>query len=459
MGEENKHINYTAGDIEKYHRGELPAADMHAMEKAALDDPFLADAIEGYGIQQAEFNIQSSEPDINDLKKRLAERVKEKETAPVIKFSWWKVAAIILVVISAGWAYIFMNSKGKEQSVAKNTEVKKEVLLPAVTDSQKTFYNKTDSAASVTNDLAVNEKKQPARNKKFVPEDKATEVAENTPPTASVSQLPGIKNNEQEKNLLKSADDVKKVQADAFAKNDTLRDKPVIARSESNKVFAPAPGRKDKAAATGFISPQYNNGIAATANTFKGNVVDQSNMPVANASIQIPNLNIATITDNKGDFSFKAPDTTLSVSIASAGFETQNLSLRNNSLSNQIILKPDEKGLNEVVVVGYGTKKKETLRRKKDVTISILDAAPSIDWNEYNKYLDENKKIPDDAKDIHGEVVVSFTVDNKNTLKNVRVEKSLHEQLDAEAIRLIKEGPAWKLLKGKKAKASVIVKF
>jgi len=37
--------------------------------------------------------------------------------------------------------------------------------------------------------------------------------------------------------------------------------------------------------------------------------------------------------------------------------------------------------------------------------------------------------------------------------------QSLDEDLDAEAIRLIKEGPAWKLLKGKKAVATVTVRF
>jgi hypothetical protein len=34
-------------DIEKYKRGELTPAQMHALEKEALRDPFLADALEG----------------------------------------------------------------------------------------------------------------------------------------------------------------------------------------------------------------------------------------------------------------------------------------------------------------------------------------------------------------------------------------------------------------------------
>ena len=48
MSEEKNIINYTAADIQKYWNGKLSAAEMHAMEKAAMDDPFLADALEGY---------------------------------------------------------------------------------------------------------------------------------------------------------------------------------------------------------------------------------------------------------------------------------------------------------------------------------------------------------------------------------------------------------------------------
>ena len=66
--------------------------------------------------------------------------------------------------------------------------------------------------------------------------------------------------------------------------------------------------------------------------------------------------------------------------------------------------------------------------------------------------MDEN------SKNIHGSVVVSFTVRSQR-LYNFNIEQSLDEDLDAEAIRLIKTGPAWKLLKGDKTTATVIVKF
>ena len=67
MNESENIRNYSAADMEKYWKGQLTPAEMYAMEKAAMDDPFLADAMEGYK------NISSTD-DISLLKQKLDER-------------------------------------------------------------------------------------------------------------------------------------------------------------------------------------------------------------------------------------------------------------------------------------------------------------------------------------------------------------------------------------------------
>ena len=47
MKPEKNNTHYSAEYIRKYLDGELPDPEMQALEKAALEDPFLADAIEG----------------------------------------------------------------------------------------------------------------------------------------------------------------------------------------------------------------------------------------------------------------------------------------------------------------------------------------------------------------------------------------------------------------------------
>ena len=48
MEEGNNIIQFGAADIERYHKGLMNAKEMHAIEKAAMGDPFLADALDCY---------------------------------------------------------------------------------------------------------------------------------------------------------------------------------------------------------------------------------------------------------------------------------------------------------------------------------------------------------------------------------------------------------------------------
>lgn len=87
-------------DIEKYGKGELSPAEMHALERKALSDPFLADALEGAGsVSPDEF-----EADIALLQKSLEQRGK-----PVAPLWIWagRIAAGLAVVALVTFAYFF----------------------------------------------------------------------------------------------------------------------------------------------------------------------------------------------------------------------------------------------------------------------------------------------------------------------------------------------------------------
>lgn len=70
------------------------------------------------------------------------------------------------------------------------------------------------------------------------------------------------------------------------------------------------------------------------------------------------------------------------------------------------------------------------------------------------KYLGENIKYPKEAQkdNIGGMVVVSFIIDTKGNINEVKVTKPVNIMLDNEAARVIKEMPKWKpgIHKGKK---------
>ena len=97
MNESENIRNYSVADMEKYWKGQLTPAEMYAMEKAAMDDPFLADAMEGFK------NITSSESDILVLKQRLEERTETKIfSIGRRRFTWFRVAAAIIILTGVG---------------------------------------------------------------------------------------------------------------------------------------------------------------------------------------------------------------------------------------------------------------------------------------------------------------------------------------------------------------------
>ena len=73
-GEHNRK-RYTAGDIHRYHSGLMSPAERNALEKAALEDPFLEEALEGYAHAADPTN------DLTILRSRLDERVRRKRGA------------------------------------------------------------------------------------------------------------------------------------------------------------------------------------------------------------------------------------------------------------------------------------------------------------------------------------------------------------------------------------------
>lgn len=101
--------------------------------------------------------------------------------------------------------------------------------------------------------------------------------------------------------------------------------------------------------------------IAFAQSKITGTVKDASGEPLIGVSVVEVGTTNGTVTDVDGNYVLNVkPGAKLRVSYV--GFNPQEIKSGNNS---QIILKEDNKTLNEVVVVGYGT------MRRKDVTSSI----------------------------------------------------------------------------------------
>ena len=97
---------------------------------------------------------------------------------------------------------------------------------------------------------------------------------------------------------------------------------------------------------------------AQQANAVDGIVTDANGEPIIGASIVIKGTTNGTITDLDGKFSL--PNATGTLVISYIGYQTQEIAL-NGQKQLKVVMKEDSEMLEEVVVVGYGSVKKESL--------------------------------------------------------------------------------------------------
>ncbi|MEJ2905113.1 SusC/RagA family TonB-linked outer membrane protein [Pedobacter panaciterrae] len=92
----------------------------------------------------------------------------------------------------------------------------------------------------------------------------------------------------------------------------------------------------------------------------KGTVVDLQKTPLIGVTITVKGTNTRALTNSDGHFTIELGDGMTTLMVAYVGMETQevNVTGKNNVT---ILLRDDNKALNEVIVVGYGKQKKESV--------------------------------------------------------------------------------------------------
>jgi CarboxypepD_reg-like domain/Gram-negative bacterial TonB protein C-terminal len=452
---------YTAADFASYHAGTMPAQDMHALEKAALEDPFLSDALDGY------VHTNTAMADIETLKGKLLP--KEKDETKVVAIpsnkNWMRAAASIIIVFGVGYLFYNINKKDNADSSLADNKIQQEIKV----DSIIAEPNKMDGETKVatTQGLTTESQTNSTPSNGFIKLDTTTlQLADNnfstTPSTVTQPAAPATM----------EAYKTEEVAADLVAKQYEKKD---ADDAKSKEVF------KDYT----LNSRSQNNGMSYY--NYNGVVQTATGGPMQNATIKLNNTNIATQTDSKGRFSFKATDSVASVSIAAVGYDRKEALLNSNFTQ---VLKLDNKNsnLDEVVVTAMGSRKKSASIGSSSVTISdkALEgkiAGVKTNPQEFDKFSKKQKTVEKDSArfnleaqsfynylkqnikpeaddfgiEYEGQVILSFTVNKHGDPRDIKVVKSLNEKCDTQAKRLLESGPSWYFPKGERR--TVVIEF
>ena len=110
----------------------------------------------------------------------------------------------------------------------------------------------------------------------------------------------------------------------------------------------------------GFLFSLISFSSFAQTQTIKGKVVDENNETLPGVSVTLKGSGTGTITDLDGNFSLSVPVGEQTLVISFVGMETQELPVSGTS-TIQVIMKESSQSLEEVVVVGYGQQRKESI--------------------------------------------------------------------------------------------------
>jgi TonB family protein len=400
-------------DIERYLRGEMTAAEMHALEKEALRDPFLAEALEGVdhagGREKFLF-------DLNELHKSVHQRTKARR-GKVISITQWSygiAAGLILLAASSVYIISLIQSKKSETSA---------IVEQAVSPKAGKTKNDTipdDSVANpglLTFDDNNNTDRDSSDRESTSRSAKSGDNDNSVTPLSAVAQEESI-NREAERVVMADLTEYPPV-------HDTINHTDRISDLASPPIQQTLSGR-----ASGVT----------VSNLVRGKVVsgeDGSALPGVNVIIK--GTSTGTVTDANGNFELVTNDPNQTLVFSFIGLHALEMTIA-DTRDLDVKMNTDAMQLSEVVTTGYSVADSDS-----ESHTLLQFAEPAGGRQEFRKYLTEKMIYPAQAKEkkIEGRVTVQFSVDEIGNLGDFKILRALGYGCDEELIRLIKEGPRW----------------
>lgn len=110
----------------------------------------------------------------------------------------------------------------------------------------------------------------------------------------------------------------------------------------------------------GLLGTSFWRPLQAQTTTISGTVRDKEGQPLSNASVAVKNGGPATTTDQNGQFSLTLSTQNPVLVISFTGYLPTEIPVRGSN-NLELILQRDDKSLDQVVVIGYGTVKKSSV--------------------------------------------------------------------------------------------------
>lgn len=187
--------------------------------------------------------------------------------------------------------------------------------------------------------------------------------------------------------------------------------------------------------------------------TVKGRITTADGKGLPGVNVIVANSNRGTTTDMEGNYLINVARGKQLV-FSFVGFKTQVLDVTQNE--QNVILQPEPKELNEVVVIAYSSVsapndavsgKEESKQIKSGEVFTVVEQNPEFPGGlkELGGYIGKNIRYPAAARraNVEGKVFVQFVVGEDGDIRDPKVLKGIGFGCDEEALRVTLNMPRW----------------
>lgn len=429
-------------DIEKYLRGELSAAEMHALERAALNDPFLAEALEGVEHAGGADNFLH---DLHKLNKSVHQRSHKRKHKTLQIWGWTTAAAAtLLLVLISGFMVITLLREQRRELQAQRAE---ERLLLEMTSSRDTLtvvlppriaYHESGTVEPPSREQSTSGQRREAPSVQRAPDraqgdQQQSDEIQTAPEEAADTKAQLRENQDAEREPIALADVPETITPEEKPEEEEPEE---ISKRYSKKAESPVVAGQVRSETP---SPSRAAQVETAARVLRGKVTsstDGDGLPGVN--VVVKGSGVGTITDVDGNYEIIVSEKDPTLVFSFIGFQRHEVRATGHQEVN-VSLEEDVASLSEVVVTGFG------VESGKAISGPYRSPEPSGGRSSFKDYLSKAVRYPAEAiqNKTEGRVTVRFSVEPDGKLTNFEVIKGIGSGCDEELIRAIQQGPSW----------------
>ena len=434
MAKKKDHIT-NFKDYQRYLENQMSARERYDFEKRLLDDDFENEAFEGF----SQLKAHEISSDLDDLHKNLKTRTHKRN-----QNAYWRIAAAILLLATFSFSIYFLIDSDSTSDIAQH----KKILVEQEADLE-------EESAATLEDSTDDEQESVIAYQQEIEKEEEKPIAKSVQPAAAKMEV------------MPEADEILDVEQEDEISEDHIQlqevapmELPDLAYEEKAEIIEvpieeALTGRVAGVTAKSARASRKSLTYSDPTRTITGKVrSEEDDEALPGVNIVVKGSGAGSVSDIEGNYSIEVPvDEEVTLVYSSIGYTSEEVDVGEQQ-EIDINIEPDIAALSEIVVTGYASQKKQ------DVTGAVssvridnetrYDPPRPVGGNgSFKDYVRNNIRYPKSGLEdkIKGTVKLKFTVGVNGSISNMEVLKSLGEDFDNEAIRLLNEGPNWESAK------------